>query len=334
MKPIYFPFTYVSRQTARAISVYFKSMVVYQASARPLPSEMLALVESGFLDVRVPDPSGQSRFDNVVKNFRSWASLHFNGREMKTVFSRSAEEPIPFFNESAASQLVADIKDELNSNPTSKAPDALFDARIFMEFAQEFDRQSHDIHQGLGAYDEKIKHLFADIKGANHHPVADNLSAANISKNNPEEYLILRRLEAWTYLFQKDAAASGILLAGSRTLLEHILDKIPTAKKIHTYNCVPDPEADTEALHLWRDNLMATLTSLVKAGRPAATDMPVNEYPTEPGGPGVSLSLYLIPNLKPLDCLAACISKPVARSGNQLPTSDIRNTLIGLVNSF
>lgn len=331
MKPIYFPHTYVSEQTARAISTYFKRMVVYQASARPLPAEMQALAESGFLDVRIPDPSDQSRFDDVVKNFQNWGDLYFDDRSMKTAFSRSAGEPIPFFNESAASQIVADVKNELNPNQPPKAADALFDARIFIEFAQEFDRQSHDIHQDLGAQDEKMRHLFAGIKGAKDDPAAADLFAAQSSKSDPGEFMVLRRLEAWMYLFEKDAAASGMLLAGSRSLLEHILDKIPTAEKIHAYHSVADPWTDPAALCSWRQNLMSTLTSLVKTKPLASAHMPVNAYPAVPGEPCVLLDLYLIPDLTPRDCLAACISKPFPRSRNQPPTSDIQNTLIGLV---
>jgi len=334
MKPIYFPHTYVTPQTARAISVYFKSMVVYQASARPLPAEMQALAESGFLDVRIPDPSDQSRFDDVVKNFQNWGDLYFDDRSMKTAFSRSAGEPIPFFNESAASQIVADVKNELNPNQPPKAADAIFDARIFIEFAQEFDRQSHDIHQDLGTHNEKMRHLLAGLKGATDDPAADNWFAAESSKNDPGEFMGLKRLEAWMHLFEKDTAASGMLLAASRSLLEHLLDNVPTSEKIHVYHSAADPWTDPETLGSWRQNLMSTLTSLVKAKPPASTDMPLNPYPADSGEPCVSLDLYLIPDLTPLESLAACISKPLPRSGNQPARSDIQNTLIGLVQAL
>jgi hypothetical protein len=292
---------------------------------------MQPLAECGFLDVRVPDASVQSRFDNVVKNFRSWGNLHFDNQGVKTALSRLASEPVPFFNDSATSQIVADVKDELQPQKTSEAPSLRFDARVFIELAQQFDRQSDEINQDLSRYDEKVKDLFADIKGAGEHPDADYLPGPDISGNNPVEYLILKRLEAWSYLFEQDAADSGILLTGSRFLLDHILDNVPSAEKIQTYKCTICPGMHDEAFHLWQDNLMTKLASLVKAGRPASADMPLSEVADESGDPRVSLNLYLLPELRPLDFLAASVSKPFLRSDKQIPTSHIRNTVIGLI---
>lgn len=331
MLPIYFPFTYITQQTAEAVGTFFKTMVVYQASAKPLPSEMQPLAASGFLDVRVPDASDQSRFDDVVKNFRSWGNLHFDNQGVKTAFSRLISEPVPFFNDSATSQIVADVKDELQSKQTSEASSMRFDARIFIELAQQFDRQSYEINQDLGRYDEKVKDLFTGIRGAGGLPDADYLSGPENSANNPDEYLIRRRLDAWSYLFQQDAVDSGILLTGSRFLLEHFLDNVPSAEKIQTYKCTLCPRGYDATLPIWQDNLMTTLASLVKASRPASADMPLSEFSAENGAPQVSLNLYLLPELRPLDCLAACVSKPVFRSNKQIPPSHIRNTVIGLV---
>ena len=157
------------------------------------------------------------------------------------------------------------------------------------------------------------------------------MSGPENSANNPDEYLIRRRLDAWSYLFQQDAVDSGIMLTGSRFLLEHFLDNVPSAEKIQTYKCTLCPRGHDATLPIWQDNLMTTLASLVKASRPASADMPLSEFSAENGAPQVSLNLYLLPELRPLDCLAACVSKPVFRSNKQIPTSHIRNTVIGLV---
>jgi hypothetical protein len=332
MLPIYFPFTYVSRQTAQAVSTYFKTMVVYQASAKKLPSEMQSLVDGGFLVVRVPDVSNPSRFDDVVKNFQSWGSLHFDNQGVKTAFSRLASDPIPFFSDSATSQIVADVKNDLQPKQTLETPGLRFDARVFLEFAQRFDRQSFEINKDLGSFDEKVRDLFADIKGAAEDPDADYLTGKHDSGDHPADYLILKRLEAWSYLMEQDDADSGILLTDSRFVLEHILDNIPSAEKIHTYNCTPQPEVSDEKVNLWQDNLLAKLASVVEAGRPASTDMPLSEFFAGSDDAQVSLNLYLLPDVRPLDCLAACVSNPYLCSDKQITTSHIRNTVIGLIN--
>jgi hypothetical protein len=183
----------------------------------------------------------------------------------------------------------------------------------------------------LGRYDEKIQDLFADIKGTGEYPNGDVLPGSDIFGNDSAEYLIRRRLEAWTYLFEQDALDSGIMLTGSRFLLEHILENVPSAEKIHSYKCTPCLGMDDKRFHHWQDNLMAKLASLVKAGLPESEDWPLNEVAAENGDPHVSLNLFILPELSPLDCLAACVSKTFLRSDKQIQASGIRNTVIGLV---
>ncbi|MBT8372420.1 MAG: hypothetical protein KJO34_15745, partial [Deltaproteobacteria bacterium] len=74
MKPLYFPHTFVSRQTALEVSAFFENFVVFQPSEEPLPEEMQTLADSGLLDVQIPDISNASRFRAVVKNFRRWGN--------------------------------------------------------------------------------------------------------------------------------------------------------------------------------------------------------------------------------------------------------------------
>jgi hypothetical protein len=333
MTPIYFPYTYVSQETARAVAGFFKRIVVYQPSAKHLPAEMQPLVEDGFLDVRIPDKSDPSRFDDVVQKFERWGNLHTTSEEIKAASLPSITDPIPFFNNSAASQIVTDVKRKRQQTQTSKASEPTFDARVFLEFAQQFDRQYHKIHGDLGAYDDKIRHLFAEIKGEGDQPVNKNLSGPGITDNNPAEYMALKRLEAWVCLFKKDAIGSGIFLTPSRLVMEHILDNTPSAEKVHTLTSLPVPGEGDDNFKTWQENLLTGLTTLAKANWPAPADIPLNGHAAKSSDPHVSLSIYLMPDLMPYDCFGGCVSETISSPGGHSPPIPIRNTLIGLIQS-
>jgi hypothetical protein len=331
MKPIYFPFTYVTRQTAEAFGAFFNAMIVYQASGSPLPSQMQALEENEFFEVRVPDASDQARFDDVVKNFKSWGELHFDSQGVRTVFSRSATEPVPFFNETATSQIVADVKGDSHSGQTRRRLDLGFDARIFIELAQHYDRYCYEIEQDLGRYDEKMKDLFADIKGAGEYSIADDASGTGNFRIKPADFMTLRRLHAWSYLFGQDTVDTGIMLTDSPFLIEYLLDHLPSVEKIQSYQCLSCPGLRDETDQSWRENLMAKLTSVVEGGRNASGEMPRGEFSTDGKGPPVSLDLYLVPESRPIECLTACIAKSIIRPDHQIPKSNVNHTVFGLI---
>jgi len=348
MKPLYFPYTFVSRQTARAVSGFFNNFVVYQPSADPLPAEMQALADSGLLDVQIPDPSNSARIDDVVKNFRRWGNQQRTGEEVQAAVLRSNTDPVPLFDESSASQIVADFRDHLSSSPAGNEKDSTFEARVFLAFAQEFDRQNEEIKGDLGAYKDKVRHLFADINAEGNNPVKEPLAGLEIRQDDPAEYMVLRRLEAWAGLHDKDNANSGILLTSSPVVMEHILAHIPSVEKIHQFKSLSSPTEKNENFEMWQKNMLMYLIDLTQVKRPAAPDLPPEapDLPPEapdlpPGAIGpesieanLSLSVHLIPDLMPKDCLAGCISASPPRTGGPSAPTTIRNTVIGLIEPF
>jgi len=52
MKPIYFPFTYISKPVAEALYACFGKAIVYHPSSKNIPEETHRLVERGLLDIR------------------------------------------------------------------------------------------------------------------------------------------------------------------------------------------------------------------------------------------------------------------------------------------
>ena len=103
MKPIYFPFTYVSDPVAESLSACFGQFIVYQPLAGKIPEPMHAWVEKGVLDIRAPMTEDQNEFEAVVKNYLSWAVLHIDGAGLRPPFMQTWKDTTPFFKDSSSS---------------------------------------------------------------------------------------------------------------------------------------------------------------------------------------------------------------------------------------
>jgi hypothetical protein len=331
MKPLYFPYTFVSRKTALEISAFFKHFVVYQPSDDPLPAEMRSLVDTGLLEVRTPDASETSRFKAVVRDFQQWGHQQRAGEEIQAAVLRSSKDPVPFFDESSSTQIVADVKQQSTPSHKSDETDSTFKARVFLAFAQEFDRQHQEINGEVGSYRDKVKDLLADIDAEGRNPIKTRWSDLEIRQSDPSEFMVLRRLEAWESLYRKDNTDPGILLTTNRRILDRLNEHIASVERIHQFACASAGLEKDEARREWQQSLLIHLSQLAQAKWPATLDLPPNAFGAEINEADLSLSVYLIPDLMPRDCLARCISPAPRSSGGQAPPSPMRNTIIGLI---
>ena len=137
MKPIYFPFTYVPQWVAETLAGCFGQFTVYQPSGRKLPSEMRPWVDANVMEVRSLVQMEDEALENITKEFWAFAGLHDDSKNFKTAVFRERQGEIPCFNESAASRIVADVKNHSRSTPAEKDPHPLFSAQVFLHFAQE-----------------------------------------------------------------------------------------------------------------------------------------------------------------------------------------------------
>ena len=99
MKPIYFPGTYVPRWVAQALAACFKHFIVYWPSGSKVPPEMQNWVEEGVMEIRLPAQIEEPAVKGVIENFRSFASLYRNGKEVRSVafLKQQADAGIRFF---------------------------------------------------------------------------------------------------------------------------------------------------------------------------------------------------------------------------------------------
>jgi hypothetical protein len=110
IKPTYFPHTYVPQWVAETLAACFKQFAVYQPSGRELPAEMQPWVEANVMEVRVPVQTEDEALAKMAKEFRAFAGLHDDSKNLKTAVFWGQQGAIPCFGETTVSRIVSDVK--------------------------------------------------------------------------------------------------------------------------------------------------------------------------------------------------------------------------------
>lgn len=335
MIPIYFPFTYVPGWVAEALAVCFKHFFVYQPSGRKLPDEMQRWVEAKIMQVRVSVQEDDQVLDAVVKDFRAFASLHHDRKELRTAASLGSNRFIPFFGETATSRIVADVKKSSQAESAETNFDPLFSARVFLDFALEFDRQSDELNQDMILCDRRAHDLLKDLKGENDELQSpQTLLATDIQKNDPGQYKALGRLQAWSQLFLEDPVGTGLFVTSSKSVLNHLIEQLPEVETITQSGKLPTFEIKDSEFRTWRDDLLNLFQQLVETDWSATQTSPPKSAEVPITGndlSNVKLSVYLMRDLKPCDLFSQFIEVQHAAKSNSDQTIKLKNTLIGLI---
>jgi hypothetical protein len=232
MKPIYFPFTYVPHGVAQALAACFQRFIVYQPSGKKVPDEMQPWVDANRMEVRVPDQTDDQAIERVVKDFRSFASLHNDSGNLKTTAFLGQHSTTPFFSETSTSRIVSDLKEGVSTDSAERGSDPLFCARVFLGFAQDFDRQEAELNRGLGVHARQSRALLKTLKGETEIDSGVNPLGAESKVDDPGEYMALARLQSWALLFQNDPVGSGLFVTSSKSVFNQLTAKLPAFEKI------------------------------------------------------------------------------------------------------
>ena len=331
MKPICFPSTYVSESVAQALTACFGQFIVYQPLAGKIPEQMCPWVEKGILDIRVPVTENQTDLEAVVKNYLSWADLHSDSSSLKFSFMQTWKNSIPFFKDSSSSQVVADIKEQVHGKPASIYPEPLLAARLFLYFAQEFDRQNQEVARDLKRHRQQEAELIRQLKMEDDSLTAEFQKEAVQIPDDSADYMVLDRLEAWTRILLMDTDISGIFITHIPAVLQELLDKTPTAEKLLALESIPTCTAMTAEPAPWRQKLGSDLVHAVEHKWTPITGRPSDQ----PGFPAatntVSLSVYLVPDQIPRDFFSRCAHISPADGDATYAGGRFKNTLLGLI---
>ena len=340
MKPIYFPFTCIFDLSAETISAIFGQIVVYRPSSKNPPEMMQELAKTGVIDIRMPVKKDENKLDAILKDYKSWLNLHLGDKQGMTAFFKTHANKIPFFDDTITAQIKADIRKKLRQKQPETKPDPLFNARIFLSIAQEFDTQNWEINQKLFMVEEMQQKLIENIKGE-----IDSSYIENAENNLPEScdlpesydpgayddpgaYMTANRIKAWALLMQHDPQGSGLFITDSSSAFEYLIDKASRAEIIAGFDSIPLQKNSVEKADKWRDNFMKQLEIIARNPWPTSTDKIVNPRFAKNSDTKVSLTLAIVPGKTPHEFFAGCCGYNQPESKEK---SRFQNTLLGLV---
>jgi len=329
MKPIYFPFTFITKPVCQTLAACFSQTAVYQISSINIPDEMQNWGKSGILDIRIPVKYDGDKLDAIVKQYRSWANSH-QGSEMAFLKSRAHE--IPFFDENSTRQITADIKSKGGrQNRSQEKPDPLLNAALFLHLAQEYDMQNLTLTDDLQAVEAMEQDFMKDLKGESQDLDEEAALEKTLEAHDPGHYMTKERVHAWTRIMQRDQEGSGFFVTTSKSVFETLIDSAPEAELVGVLDAIPVVDNEVEVLETWRDELMKHLEMLATVVWIAKTD-PIITAPEIPGfETTVSLTLYIVPGKTPHEFFNRYVEHDVFNYKEKYQKVKLKNTLLGLI---
>ncbi len=334
MKPIYFPFTYISKPVGEALHACFGKTIIYQPSIENVPEEIHRLADCGVLDIRIPVKKDEEKLSAIIKEYNAWANLHQGSKGIQLDFFKARRNKNPFFDDTSASQIKADLKNITDKNPIQKEPDSVFNARIFLSIAQEFDMQNDKINLDMASFETARKALIKNLKGeVETSPLVPDYGD-EFRSGNFVDYMIPERIEAWALLMCYDPMQyrekmSGLFVTSSRQAIDYLLDKAPETEKLALYDTIPVAENQVEETAKWSNGLMEHLEMVAESSRPLEKD----DFTADPDDlkceTKISLSLYLVPGASPLEYFSRFISFDSNCGKIEKDQVKLKNTLIG-----
>ncbi len=326
MKPIYFPFTFISNQVVEALSACFKQTVLYQISKKHGPEKMLDSNKSDGVDIRIPVEGNEKKLDLILKDFRTWAN-HHQGSEIS--FLKTQANNIPFFEESSSSQIMAEIKKKGDEHHPPEKTDDCMNARLFLLLAQEYDQQNHTLDEEFLLFKAMEKDLMSNIKGENNDSHIKTLGNQTMETDDPGHFMTKERLENWAHLMQYDQQGSALLVTGSRAVFEYLLETAPESEELVRLNTIPILDSKVEETATWQDELMEALEMIATNDWPSSKidifKAPADiEYDRE-----VALTLHIIPDEKPDEFFSRCAEHDLLYAKEKNHGVKFKQTIIG-----
>ena len=328
MKPIYFPFTFISNQIVEALSACFKQTVLYQISKNHGPEKMLDSNKSDGIDIRIPVEGNEKKLDLILKDFSMWAYNH-QGSEIS--FLKTQANNIPFFEESSSSQIMAEIKKKGDAHHPPENTDDCLNARVFLHLAQEYDQQNHTLDEEFLLLNAMEKDLMSNVKGENNDSRIKTLENQTMVTEDPGHFMTKERLENWAHLMQYDQQISAPLVTSSRSVFEYLLEKAPESEELIRFDAIPVLDSSIEEIATWQDELIEAL-EMIGTNDWSSSRTDIFKAPADiECDKKASLTLHLIPNEKPDEFFSRCTEHDLLYAKEKDHGAKFKHTIIGFI---
>jgi hypothetical protein len=233
---------------------------------------------------------------------------------------------LPFFDDFSSSKIIADIKGKIRGRSTAATTDPTLAARIFLCLAQEFDRQNYEVACELYRYHQKNMDLIRQLKVEENGPAAELQSQPDLLA----DYMVSDRLQAWTRLFMLDSVASGLYVTHSPAVMDHLLERTPTAVRIMRRESIPQDIGKNAAAESWRQKLAQTLARYAEDDQRTEVDVLNDNFDPPAAHGAMPLDIYWVPHQVPGEFFTRCAELSY-NAGDSDQTGKIKNTLIALI---
>jgi hypothetical protein len=227
MKPVYFPFTYINDAAARNLFACFGEVTVYQPSANKIPENMKRLAGEGILDLKVPVQGDEERIMALIREYEEWGELH---QKNDMAFLKAIGERVPFFDENSPTELASQIK-KIRDGKNEEIPGILFNSRLFLCLAQDYDIMQEGINRDLASVHEMEKKLLA---GLTHEDEVffTKKTGDYLGSDDPGRYKTKERIEAWAYLMSNDSDNPSFFVTCNRDVFDFTVERTGDIKNV------------------------------------------------------------------------------------------------------
>lgn len=327
MQAIIFPITYISEVIFATVRMFFKDVIVYQPTRRLIPDQIQQWSKEGFIGIRIPEGRDDKKLELLVNEYKNWVALH-QGGELN--YLKLQKGSVPFFDDTSP----AHIRSEIKRATFDDKKDTFFNARVFLQIAQEFDCQTDDVVRKLGLTDQAQQNMIRKITGE---PPAqtDESPGYDAMVGDATGLRAMDRILAWSQLFLKDAEFNShehsvIFITFSRETSDLLIDRSEAAEQILQIETVPVFKSPPEEVKNWCDQISMSIDTLSKAGGAIARDG-IGRIPGTGGNLSTAnLTLYRIPRVSPTAFFARLAQISPSRPERVDSCAEDHHTLMGL----
>jgi hypothetical protein len=327
MKATFFPFTDISQPLLAAATAVFERLLLYRPSRLEPTGDLQAWVDRGALEIRIPVQGDEERLGVLLQEYRQWAELRGGGDLGRF---KGRQEEIPFFDDQSPLKLRAEILGQGAGAKHDPDPaDALFQARVFLQMAQAFDRQQHELHQALAAVDDRQQAMLREL--GDYEKLPPGASRRPAPAPDPGAHMTAERVAAWARLALQAPPSDAVLLTGSPAAWDLLADRFPATVVLAQWPVPSGPWPDGAAVARWRGDVLTVLDGLARSPWPGAEAPVLPPPPAEPSpSEALTLKLALVPET-PLPLLLAGLSAktPAAAQGDRADPQ--RHSLLALI---
>lgn len=323
MNAIYFPFTYISEQTAKTVAAVFQPLTVYLPTARNVPPIMKKLSAEGMLDIRTPIEKDEEKLLAANKDYINWGYTH-NKSIISSLKHRSTTPYL--FDDSWTIQIKTDIQKKFKKETGSESGHD-FTARLFLLITQDHDRHHYEMTQDVQTIEKMEESLFKNLRADEFQTIPEESEPLSPGLQDPGSYMTKERLSSWYALMKHDhTPPSHFFITSSSGVWEYLLDfsmdapmvteDLSTILKDSTFREQDQNLAET--IHFFQTKKWSPSDHRILTTTNTTAD-----------GTSVNIKLLVIPDTQPEDFFSA-FARETPLQKIQKETKS-RNTIIGII---